>query len=53
MSIYETYGNGTIRLQKIKTDDYHDLYRCVGCWKSWKSSSKKMGHKESSCKKYR
>ena len=53
MSDYQTYGDGTIYLQKIKGDDYYDLYRCIACWKSWRSTAKKMGHKEASCKKYR
>jgi hypothetical protein len=53
MSDYQTYGDGTIYLQKIKTEEIDDLYMCIACWKTWKSSSKKMGHKEASCRKYR
>ncbi len=52
VSDFDTYWNGIIRLQKIKGDPY-DSYRCVGCWKSWLSTAKRMGHKEASCRKYR
>jgi hypothetical protein len=51
-SDFETYRDGTIWLQKIKGDPY-DSYRCVGCWKSWLSTAKKMGHKEAACRKNR
>jgi hypothetical protein len=55
MSDYWNYWqqpDGTMRLTKIKGDPY-DFYRCVGCWKIWVSTAKKMGHKEASCKKHR
>jgi hypothetical protein len=49
---YDTYSDGTIYLNKIKGDPL-DFYRCSGCWKMWKSTAKKMGHKEAACKKNR
>jgi len=52
MSDYYTYGDGTLYLNKIKSDPY-DLYRCVGCLKTWRSTAKKMGHKEATCRRYR
>lgn len=52
VSDFDTYWNGIIRLQKIKGDPY-DSYRCVGCWKSWLSTAKRMGHKEAACRRNR
>lgn len=52
ISDYQTYRDGTIYLQKIKGDP-NDFYRCVGCWKTWPSFSKKMGHKEAACRRHR
>jgi len=52
VSDFDTYWDGTIRLQKIKAEPY-DLYRCVACWKSWPSTAKKMGHKEAACRRNR
>ena len=51
-SDFDTYRDGTIYLQKIKGDPY-DMYRCIGCWKTWLSTAKKMGHKEATCRKHR
>ena len=47
-----TYGDGTIYLMKMKGDPY-DSYVCMGCYKSWLSTAKKMGHKEATCRKHR
>ena len=52
VSYFETYRDGTIWLQKLKAEPY-DLYRCVGCWKTWPSTAKKMGHKEAACRRHR
>lgn len=52
ISDYQTYRDGTIYLQKIKGDP-NDFYRCVGCWKTWPSFAKKMGHKEATCRRHR
>jgi rRNA maturation endonuclease Nob1 len=52
MSEYLTYPNGALYLNKIKSDP-NDLYRCIGCGKTWPQTAKKMGHKEASCKRYR
>jgi hypothetical protein len=53
MSEYRIYSDGTLYLNKIKTDRLYDVYRCVGCGKSWRSSAKKMGHQEATCRRYR
>lgn len=53
VSEYQTYGDGVLYLNKIKTDELYDLYRCNGCWKTWRSDAKRMGHKEASCRRYR
>ena len=53
VSEYETYRDGTLYTRKIKTGEYYDLYRCVGCGKSWKSNAKRIGHKEAACRRYR
>ena len=47
-----TYGDGTIYLLKKKGDPY-DKYVCMGCYKSWLSTAKKMGHKEAACRRQR
>lgn len=52
ISDYYTYDDGTLYLNKRKSDPY-DLYCCVGCGKSWKSTANKMGHKEATCRRYR
>ena len=53
VSEYETYRDGTLYTRKIKTAELYDLYRCVGCGKSWKSNAKKIGHKEAACRRHR
>lgn len=45
---YEADSQGYVRTTKIKGSE-HDFYRCVGCWKVWKSTSKNIGHKIQSC----
>ena len=46
----ETYSDGTVVTQKLKAEPY-DLYRCRGCWKTWPSTAKRIGHKEAACKR--
>jgi hypothetical protein len=47
-----TYGDGTIYVMKRKGDPY-DSYVCMGCYKSWLSTAKKMGHKEAACRRHK
>jgi hypothetical protein len=41
----------TIDVRKHKNEDL-DTYSCVMCGKVWKSSAKRIGHKQQACDNY-